>query len=127
MSLPISLFAALLLLTVLQLVLQKCSPLFAFLLSLAGAVLLAFRIGDILQPVFAGLALFVRRTDGQAFRCLVRCAGILLITDYTRTLCQEAGADFLGWCADFVGRCLVLAAAFPLLEEIGGKIWGIAG
>ena len=57
---------------------------------------------------------------------LLRCAGILLLTDYARTLCEEAGADTLAWCAGFAGRCLVLAAAFPLLEEICQKIWGLA-
>ena len=49
-----------------------------------------------------------------------------LLTDYARTLCEEAGADTLAWCAGFAGRCLVLAAAFPLLEEICQKIWGLA-
>ncbi|UQK57809.1 stage III sporulation AC/AD family protein [Faecalibacterium wellingii] len=67
-----------------------------------------------------------RRVDGTAFSCLLRCAGILLITDYARTLCEEAGADSLAWCTGLAGRLLVLAAAFPLLEEICQRIWGLA-
>lgn len=53
--------------------------------------------------------------------------GILLLADYTRTLCKESGAEALGWCAGLAGRCLVLAAVFPLLEEVCQRIWGLAG
>lgn len=50
--------------------------------------------------------------------------GILLLADYIRTLCKESGAEALGWCAGLAGRCLVLAAVFPLLEEVCQRIWG---
>jgi hypothetical protein len=50
-----------------------------------------------------------------------------LLADYTRTLCKESGAEALGWCAGLAGRCLVLAAVFPLLEEVCQRIWGLAG
>ena len=55
-----------------------------------------------------------------------RSAAIVLLTDYTRTLCEEAGAESLGWCVGLAGRCLVLAAAWPLLEEILQTIGSIA-
>ena len=48
-------------------------------------------------------------------------------SDYIRTLCKESGAEALGWCAGLAGRCLVLAAVFPLLEEVCQRIWGLAG
>lgn len=127
MSTAAAVLAALVLLCVVQAVLQKYSPLFALLLSLGAAVFLLLRVSAAVQPVLEKLLLLAQRTDGQAFRSLLRCAGILLLTDYVRTLCEEAGADSLGWCADLAGRCFVLAAAFPLLEEVCGKIWGIAG
>ena len=68
-----------------------------------------------------------QRTNAQAFSCLLRSAGILLLADYVRTLCEEAGADTLAWCAGLAGRCLVLAAVWPLLEQIFQTIWGLAG
>ena len=49
-----------------------------------------------------------------------------VLTDYTRTLCEEAGAESLGWCVGLAGRCLVLAAAWPLMEEILQTIGSIA-
>ena len=45
--------------------------------------------------------------------------------DYAKRI-EEAGADSLAWCTGLAGRLLVLAAAFPLLEEICQRIWGLA-
>lgn len=112
---------------ILNVLLQKYSPGYALLLSLAAALCLLLRLGAAVQSVVQGVALLGQRTDGQAFSCLVRSAGILLVTDYARTLCEEAGADSLGWCAGLAGRCLVLAAAFPLLEDVCRRLWGLAG
>lgn len=112
---------------ILNVLLQKYSPGYALLLSLAAALCLLLRLGAAMQSVVQGVALLGQRTDGQAFSCLVRSAGILLVTDYARTLCEEAGADSLGWCAGLAGRCLVLAAAFPLLEDVCRRLWGLAG
>ena len=43
------------------------------------------------------------------------------------TLCEEAGAESLAWCVGLAGRCLVLAAAWPLLEEILQQIGSMTG
>ena len=51
----------------------------------------------------------------------------ILLADYAHSLCEEAGAESLAWCTALAGRVLVLAAAWPLLEEIGQKIGSIAG
>ena len=103
--------------------LQKELPAYALLLSLGAIVLLLVRLGGTFRSVLEGVALLGQQTDKQAFQCLLRSTGILLLADYTRTLCKEA----LGWCAGLAGRCLVLAAVFPLLEEVCQRIWGLAG
>lgn len=51
----------------------------------------------------------------------------MLLTDYARTLCEEAGAEALAWCTGLSGRVLALAAAWPLLEEIGQRIGSLLG
>ena len=107
-------------------VVGKDAPAYAFLLSVGAALFVLLQLGVAVQELLRNVLAFSRRVDGPAFACLLRCAGILLLTDYARTLCEEAGADTLAWCAGFAGRCLVLAAAFPLLEEICQKIWGLA-
>ena len=93
----------------------------------AGAALvLLVRAGTSIRTVLSGIARLAGQADNGAFSCLVRSAAIVLLTDYTRTLCEEAGAESLGWCVGLAGRCLVLAAAWPLLEEILQTIGSIA-
>lgn len=108
-------------------VLQKYSPLFALLLSLGGTVWLLSRLWQAVQALLQDIMQLGQRTDGQSFTCLLRSAGILLLADYTRTLCEEAGAETLAWCAGLAGRCLVLAAVWPLLRSICQTILGVAG
>ena len=118
---------ALLLMAFAGVLLQRYSPAFALLLSLGAAVWLLLRLAQPLRGVLQAMAQLGQRTNAQAFSCLLRSAGILLLADYVRTLCEEAGADALAWCAGLAGRCLVLAAVWPLLEQIFQTIWGLAG
>lgn len=122
-----ALMASALFLAAVSVILQKSSPAFALFLSVAAAVFLLWKAGQAVQTVLRGFALLGERTNGQAFSCLIRCTGILLLTDYTRTVCEEAGAASLGWCVGFVGRCFMLSAVWPLLETIFQTIWGLAG
>ncbi|MGN0707822.1 MAG: stage III sporulation protein AD [Faecalibacterium sp.] len=127
MSAALAVLGAALLAAVCYALLQKTSPAFALLLSLGAAAVLLLRLSTAFRTMLQGLMQLGQRVDGEAFSCLLRCAGILLLTDYARTLCEEAGADSLAWCTGFAGRCLVLAAAWPLLETICARIWELAG
>lgn len=127
MSTPFTAVGLIVVLAVTQLLLQKYSPPYAVLLSIGAAVFLLFQLVPAVRTIVQGISSLNRQSDGQAFSCLLRCAGILLLTDYARTLCEETGADSLGWCAGFAGRCFVLAAAFPLLQEVCERVWGLAG
>ena len=117
MSTSFSILGAVVVFAAAQLLLRKDAPAYAFLLSVGAALFVLLQLGAAVQELLRNILAFSRRVDGPAFACLLRCAGILLLTDYARTL---------SWCAGFAGRCLVLAAAFPLLEEICQKIWGLA-
>lgn len=123
----LSVFGILLIAAALYALLQKSSPTFALMISLGAAVVLLMRVGFALETVLSGLHRMEQQAGGVAFTCLLRCTGIALLTDYARAICEEAGAESLVWCAGFVGRFLILAAAWPLLEEVGQRIWSIAG
>ena len=127
MSLPFSVFGIALVAAGLYTLFQKTAPTFALLLSLGAVLILLTRIGSTFSTVLMGLHQLERQAGGEAFSCLLRSTGIALLTDYTRTLCEEAGAESLAWCVGLAGRCLILAAAWPLLSEIGQRIWSIAG
>lgn len=103
------------------------APAFAMLLSLAAGVVILGRLVFFLQGMIAGLTALAGRVDGVAFASLLRCAGILLLTDYACTICKEAEAEVLAWCTTFAGRVLTLAALWPLLEEVCGMIWELTG
>ena len=118
MSAAVAVFGIALLAALLYAVLEKQAPAYALLLSLGAALVLLVRAGTSIRAVLSGIARLAGQADSGAFSCLVRSAAIVLLTDYTRTLCEEAGAESLGWCVGLAGRCLVLAAAWPLLEEI---------
>ena len=126
MSAAVPVLTALLLAAFAGILLQRYSPPFT-LLSLGAAVWLLLRLAQPLRGVLQAFVQLGQRTNAQAFSCLLRSAGILLLADYVRTLCEEAGADALAWCAGLAGRCLVLAAVWPLLEQIFQTIWGLVG
>lgn len=126
MSAAVAVFGIALLAALLYAVLEKQAPAHALLLSLGAALVLLVRAGASIRTVLSGIARLAGQADSGAFSCLVRSAAIVLLTDYTRTLCEEAGAESLGWCVGLAGRCLVLAAAWPLLEEVLQTIGSIA-
>lgn len=127
MSTPVVLAGAVAVLALVRLLLQKYSPVYAAVLSIAAGAFLLLQLIPSVQTVLRGILSLEGHTGTDAFSCLLRCTGILLVTDYAGTLCRETGADSLGWCADLAGRLFVLAAAFPMLEEVCRKIWGLAG
>ena len=127
MSTAAAVFGLALLAALLYAVLQKSVPMYALMLSLGAALVLLLRAGSAIRAVLAGVFRLEQQAGGEAFACLTRSTAIILLTDYLRILCEEAGADSLAWCVGLAGRCMVLAAAWPLLEEILQQIGSVAG
>lgn len=107
--------------------LRKPSPAFALLLSLAAGLVILAQLAGFLEGIVTGLTALAGRVEGTAFTSLLRCAGILLLTDYACAVCKEAEAEALAWCTAFAGRVLTLAALWPLLEEVCEMIWELTG
>ena len=105
--------------------LRKSAPAFALLLSLAAGLVILARLVFWMDGILAGLTALANRVEGIAFTSLLRCAGVLLLTDYACAVCREAEA--LAWCTAFAGRILTLAALWPLLEEVCEMIWKLTG
>ena len=127
MSTPLSVIFVAVVSAVLVALFQKQQPAFALFVSVAASLVLLAKIGGAAQNMLADLARLEQAASGDAYGCLLRCTGIVLLTDYARTLCEEAGAEALAWCAGLTGRVLALAAAWPLLEEIGQRIGSLLG
>ena len=127
MSAAAAAFGLALLAALLYTVLRRSVPSYALLLSLGAALVLLVRVGSAFRAALLGIVRLGEQTNGAAFSCLMKSAVVLLLTDYTHTLCEEAGAESLAWCVGLAGRCLVLAAAWPLLEEILQRIGSMTG
>ncbi len=127
MSAAAAVFGVALLAALVHILLQKNTPAYALFLSLGAALILLVKAGTAARNTLESVLRLTGQVGTDAFECLLRSAAIILLTDYTSTLCEEAGADSLAWCVGLAGRCLVLAAAWPLLEEIIQRIGSIAG
>ena len=127
MSTPLSALCVAVVSAVLVALFQKQQPAFALFVSAAASLVLLAKVGGAAQNVLASLTRLEQAAGGDAYGCLLRCTGIVLLTDYARTLCEEAGAEALAWCAGLAGRVLALAAVWPLLEEIGQRIGSLLG
>ena len=88
MSTSFSILGAVVVFAAAQLLLRKDAPAYAFLLSVGAALFVLLQLGVAVQELLRNVLAFSRRVDGPAFACLLRCAGILLLTDYARTLCE---------------------------------------
>lgn len=118
--------AAALLLAVLYVLLKETQPAYALLLAAAGCagMLLLAAAGG--ARLLSWLQALQGTADSEAFACLIKAAAILLLTEYTRSLCRDAGLTAMGCCVEFCGRCLVLTAAFPMLSRVYQTVWGLA-
>ena len=121
--------AAVLWVAVLYVTLKSWLPAWAPLVAAAGSML-------VLALVFADssalAALQWQQTvesgpGGDMVRCVLRAAGILLVTDLGRDFCLDAGLSAAAGCLDFGGRVLVLIAVQPMLALIFHHIQILVG
>jgi stage III sporulation protein AD len=127
MTTVLKMAAAVVILVVLYSVLKSNIPAYAPLLALGGAAavvaILAISGGS---DVLAWLETLQQTQGAEAFGCLFKSAGILLVTDYTKSLCKDASLTSAGVCMEFGGRCLVLLTAWPVFEGVYRAIEGLA-
>lgn len=103
---------------VLVLFLRQYLPAYAM-LGLAGAVLLlCVQFAAAAKPVLVWLEEVSGLAGREEFACLLKAAGIALIAQNTQELCKDAGLGALGYGVELAGRCLILAAALPLLRQV---------
>lgn len=89
----------------------------------AGVIVLLLSAGS---GVFQWLGEMGQAVDGEAFLCLAKAAGVLLCADWCRDLCRDNGLSAVAGCVELAGRCLALAAAFPLFQTVCSTILGLA-
>lgn len=103
---------------VLVVLLRQYLPAYSM-LALAGAVLiLSAHFSAAAGPVLAWLEELSGFAGREEYICLMKAAGIALIAQNAQELCRDAGLGSLGYGVELAGRCLILAAALPLLRQV---------
>lgn len=88
MSAAAAAFGLALVAALLYTVLRRSVPSYALLLSLGAALVLLVRVGSAFRAALLGIVRLGEQTNGAAFSCLMKSAVVLLLTDYTHTLCE---------------------------------------
>ena len=126
MSLALSSLAIAVLAAVLYALFQKSAPTFSLLVSMAAALILLARVGSAAQSVLSGLVRLEQRAGGDAYGCLLRCTGIVLLTDYARTLCEEAGAESPFMVRRLAANSSAALAVLPLTRQTMGRLTALS-
>lgn len=105
---------------------KNYEPQFAPLLAIAVSAGLIWLFLTAGTEVFKWLEQLGAATDGQAFVCMAKAAGILVCADWCHDLCCDSGLTAAGGCIQLVGRGLALATTFPLLQELSALVLGFS-
>ena len=65
--------------------------------------------------------------NGDAFACLLKVAVSACFVDWCCNLCKENGLHSVSGCIELAGRCLMIAAALPLIQEVYTILLRLAG
>lgn len=104
--------------TVLYSVVKVWLPAWAPLVAVCGAgAVLAVLAGNE-TAWLQSLASLQQAVGTEAFQCLFKSVGIILVADYSKNLCRDAGLSSVAVCIEFCGRCLVLLAAWPIFSGV---------
>lgn len=104
--------------TVLYSAVKAWLPAWAPLVALCGAGAVLAVLAGQGAAWLEGLTALQNTAGTEAFSCLFKSVGIILVADYSKNLCQEAGLASVGACIEFCGRCLVLLAAWPVFSAV---------
>lgn len=107
--------------------LKKESALFAFLVLLAGVLVLGYMIFPLLSPVLEWAEQMGQALTTGALPYLFKALGIALVTQLVQEICKDAGAGALASMVELGGRTLILLAVFPMLETVVRLVEGLLG
>lgn len=103
---------------ILSLSLKKEQPVYAFLVSFAGAAGVLMVLAGQIDPVLEWLRTLETMLPGQSGACLLRVLGIALVSQLTADICREGGLAAAATGTELCGRVLALLQALPLLQEL---------
>lgn len=99
---------------------QKSNKEYALLISLGAAAVLLMLILDKASPLFRQLQSMAGSgaLEGDAIQLMLRAVGITVVGQVVARLCKDGGESALSYTVELAARGAVLAAAMPVVGEI---------
>lgn len=98
--------------------LKQYQPTYGLIAVLASMALVCTAALGWALPFFQWMESVAALADIQGLGSVMKAAGIVLLTRCIQELCKDAGQNALAMAADLVGRCMVLAAAMPMMQKV---------
>ena len=99
---------------------QKTNKEYSLLISLGAAAVLLLLILDRASPLFSQLRSLAGEgaLEGEAVELMLRAVGITVVGQVVSRLCKDGGESTLSFTVDLAARCAVLTAALPVVGKI---------
>ena len=99
---------------------QKTNKEYSLLISLGAAAVLLLLILDRASPLFSQLRSLAGEgaLEGEAVELMLRAVGITVVGQVVSRLCKDGGESALSFTVDLAARCAVLTAALPVVGKI---------
>ena len=99
---------------------QKTNKEYSLLISLGAAAVLLLLILDRASPLFSQLRSLAGEgaLEGEAVELMLRAVGITVVGQVVSHLCKDGGESALSYTVDLAARCAVLTAALPVVGKI---------
>ena len=109
------------------LVLRPTRPEIAALVSIAGCLVVLFMFVQSLSGVIVSIQNIVSRTGirSDVFSALLKIIGIGYITEFSASICKDAGNDSMAQKVLLAGKVIILVLALPIVNNLIDIVVGI--
>ena len=109
------------------LVLKPTRPEIAALVSIAGGIVVLLMFVQSLSGVINNINQIVTRTglNNDVFAALLRIIGIGYVTEFSASICKDAGNDSMAQKILLAGKVIILILALPIVNNLIDIIVGI--
>lgn len=106
--------------TLLATLLRSKNPMFAALIALGCAVVMAVSTLSSLGEIFTGFQTLFESggIDPTYYKNVIKVIGVAYFTEITSSLCRDAGESAIAAKLDMAGRILVLVLTMPAVTQL---------
>ena len=109
------------------LIIKPIKPDMAVFISISGSIIIVIMCIDIIIDVIGGLTDFVNKigVDSQIFAVILKIVGVGYLTEFSSSLCCDAGNTLLADKIVLAGKVFILFLSFPIVTALLNMIVGL--